>query len=92
MASKTAATIRSDGGVHADQSVASKNKGSPTCGDVAKPSCEHRYDYELVGYDALPAFLQHNEFILHYYRSEWPLKEALLSAFALHNETINVWT
>lgn len=39
-----------------------------------------------------PAFLQHNEFILHYYRSEGPLKEALLSVFALHNETINVWT
>ena len=62
MASKTAATVRSDGGLHADQAVASKNKGRPTGGDVVKPCCEHRY--ELVGYDALPTFLKHDEFML----------------------------
>ncbi|XP_037481827.1 heptahelical transmembrane protein 4-like [Triticum dicoccoides] len=90
MASKTAATMGNGGGVHADQAVALKNKGSPTCSDVAKPSCKHRY--ELVCYDALPAFLKHDEFILDHYRSEWPVKQAILSAFALHNETINVWT
>ena len=90
MASKTAATMGNGGGVHADQAVALKNKGSPTCSDVAKPSCKHRY--ELVCYDALPAFLKHDEFILDHYRSEWPVKQAILSAFALHNETINGWT
>lgn len=52
--------------------------------------CGHRC--ELVSYDKLPEFLKHNEFILHHYRSEWPVKEALLSAFSIHNETINVWT
>jgi len=52
--------------------------------------CGHRC--ELVSYDKLPEFLKHNEFIVHHYRSEWPIKEALLSAFSIHNETINVWT
>lgn len=47
---------------------------------------------ELVSYDKLPEFLKHNEFIVDHYRSEWPVKEALLSAFSIHNETINVWT
>uniref|UniRef100_A0ACD5TUU5 Uncharacterized protein n=1 Tax=Avena sativa TaxID=4498 RepID=A0ACD5TUU5_AVESA len=58
-------------------------------GDVGKRRC---CGHDLVGYDALPDFLKHNEFVLDYYRSEWPIKQALLSAFALHNETINVWT
>ena len=34
----------------------------------------------------------YREIILDHYRSEWPVKQAILSAFALHNETINVWT
>ncbi|KAL6867307.1 hypothetical protein ACP4OV_015331 [Aristida adscensionis] len=61
--------------------------GRPRC-------CGHgkQQSYELVSYDALPEFLRHNEFILDYYRSEWPVKQALLSAFSIHNETINVWT
>ncbi|CAM0871709.1 unnamed protein product [Alopecurus aequalis] len=66
------------------------SKGGDTGGDVAKRCCGHKH--ELVGYDALPEFLKHNEFVLDYYRSEWPVKQALLSVFALHNETINVWT
>lgn len=47
---------------------------------------------ELVDYDSLPEFLKHNEFILNHYRSEWPLRETLLSVFSIHNETLNVWT
>jgi adiponectin receptor len=66
------------------------SKGSDAGGGVAKRCCGHKH--ELVGYDALPEFLKHNEFVLDYYRSEWPIKQALLSVFALHNETINVWT
>ncbi|RLN41397.1 heptahelical transmembrane protein 4-like [Panicum miliaceum] len=58
--------------------------------DAADKCCGRRC--ELVSYDKLPEFLKHNEFIVDYYRSEWPIKEALLSAFSIHNETINVWT
>jgi len=48
--------------------------------------------YQLLEYHALPPFLRDNEYILGYYRSEWPLKQVLLSIFTIHNETLNVWT
>ncbi|CAN6712435.1 unnamed protein product [Malus baccata var. baccata] len=48
--------------------------------------------YQLIEYHSLPGFLRDNEFILGYYRSEWPLKQVLLSIFSIHNETLNVWT
>lgn len=48
--------------------------------------------YQLVEYHALPGYLKDNEYILGHYRSEWPLKQALLSIFTIHNETLNVWT
>uniref|UniRef100_A0A2P2K4T7 Uncharacterized protein MANES_13G110400 n=1 Tax=Rhizophora mucronata TaxID=61149 RepID=A0A2P2K4T7_RHIMU len=51
-----------------------------------------RVKYQLVEYHSLPAYLRDNEFILGHYRAEWPLKEALLSMFSVHNETLNVWT
>ncbi|XP_008795675.3 heptahelical transmembrane protein 4-like [Phoenix dactylifera] len=56
-----------------------------------RSSC-HETKCELVDYHSLPSFLKHNEFILNYYRSEWPLKQTILSIFSIHNETINVWT
>ena len=48
--------------------------------------------YQLVEYHALPGYLKDNEYILAHYRAEWPLKQALLSIFSIHNETLNVWT
>lgn len=48
--------------------------------------------YQLVEYHSLPGYLKDNEYILGHYRSEWPLKQILLSIFTIHNETLNVWT
>ncbi|KAH0742632.1 hypothetical protein KY290_030625 [Solanum tuberosum] len=47
---------------------------------------------KLVKYEALPEYLQDNEFIRDYYRCEWPLKDIALSLFSWHNETLNIWT
>lgn len=48
--------------------------------------------WHLVEYQKLPLYLKDNEYIVGYYRSEWPLKQILLSIFSIHNETLNVWT
>ncbi|XP_048335132.2 heptahelical transmembrane protein 4 isoform X2 [Ziziphus jujuba] len=48
--------------------------------------------YQLVEYHMLPGYLRDNEYIVGHYRSEWPLKQVLLSIFSIHNETLNVWT
>ncbi|KAG2607446.1 heptahelical transmembrane protein ADIPOR1-like [Panicum virgatum] len=51
-----------------------------------------RKKYKLVSYHELPDYMKENEFILNYYRSEWPILNAVLSLFSWHNETINIWT
>ena len=52
-----------------------------------------RFERRLVKYDELqlPEYLRDNEYILDYYWCEWPLKDAFLSVFSWHNETLNVW-
>ncbi|MCO5559744.1 hypothetical protein L7F22_013346 [Adiantum nelumboides] len=48
--------------------------------------------YRLLDYHACPDYLKDNEFILSYYRADFPLGQALSSLFRWHNETLNVWT
>ncbi|KAI4335667.1 hypothetical protein L6164_014295 [Bauhinia variegata] len=48
--------------------------------------------YPLLSFRELPGYMKDNEFILHYYRANWPLKQAFVSIFSWHNETLNVWT
>nr|BAD28010.1 hypothetical protein [Oryza sativa Japonica Group] len=71
-----------------------EKKGAKEEGVVvaAEAAAERGRRLRLVGYDELPDFLRDNEFIRGYYRAEWPLRDAALSAFSWHNETLNVWT
>ncbi|CAM8922462.1 hypothetical protein QQ045_022246 [Rhodiola kirilowii] len=52
----------------------------------------HEKRYELVSFKELPKYMKDNEFIVNYYRANWPLKQAFFSLFRWHNETLNVWT
>lgn len=48
--------------------------------------------FALVSFWELPNYMKDNEYILRYYRANWPLKQAFFSLFLWHNETLNVWT
>lgn len=82
-----------------DVTVSKNSEGHPHAGqdgDIASPDRAKRLwkkvKYQLVEYHALPEYLRDNEYILRYYRPEWPIKQVLLSMFTIHNETLNVWT
>ena len=46
----------------------------------------------LKTWNTIPDFLRDNEYIRTGYRANWSVKEAFLSLFQLHNETLNIWT
>ncbi|XP_011084126.1 heptahelical transmembrane protein 1 [Sesamum indicum] len=48
--------------------------------------------YPLLSFHELPDYMKDNDYILNYYRANWPLKVALRSLFQCHNETLNIWT
>ena len=60
--------------------------------EEGKQGMRKRKRYGLGEYRALPPYLRDNEYIHRHYRCEWPLPQVLLSAFSIHNETLNVWT
>lgn len=48
--------------------------------------------YGLLSFHELPEYMKDNEFIVNYYRANWPLRQVFFSLFRWHNETLNVWT
>eukprot|EP00257_Ricinus_communis_P011167 XP_002531943.2 heptahelical transmembrane protein 1 [Ricinus communis] len=60
--------------------------------DYETQTSTKRKRYALLSFWELPEYLKDNEFILGYYRVNWPIKEAFFSIFCWHNETLNVWT
>ncbi|KAL8158742.1 hypothetical protein V2J09_000279 [Rumex salicifolius] len=63
----------------------------------ADHSCHHQEEIKVKAlkfcrYEEIPEYMKDNEYIVKYYRVEWPLKHALFSLFQWHNETLNAWT
>lgn len=85
-------------GKEEDQQVSEDSKGVSEVNEN-QPSKEgkgkrlwNKVKYQLVEHHSLPGYLRDNEFIVGHYRSEWPMKHVLMSIFAIHNGTLNVWT
>ncbi|CBZ26412.1 conserved hypothetical protein [Leishmania mexicana MHOM/GT/2001/U1103] len=49
-------------------------------------------DLPLYDLSSIPEWLKGNPFILRYYRAGYTTKQCFKSVFALHNETLSIWT
>lgn len=78
-----------DGGACCDETPPKSPGGSKRAQELWR---KVKKQYDLVEYHVLPEYLRDNEYILRHYRSDWPMKETLLSMFTIHNETLNIWT
>ncbi|KAI4371693.1 hypothetical protein MLD38_010016 [Melastoma candidum] len=65
---------------------------APAKGEDSGGCCKKGRRYGLVSFRELPEYMKDNEFILGFYRANWPISEAFFSLFRWHNETLNVWT
>lgn len=80
-----------DGSLNFDDQSETHNNSNSNSNKLSSGG-KPKKNYRLVSYDELPNYMKDNEFILRYYRAEWPLKRALFSLFQCHNETLNIWT
>jgi channel protein (hemolysin III family) len=62
----------------------------PRRGDDRGSASQSRF--ALYGYHGVPEWQRDNEYIQKGYRAHYTLREAALSMFRCHNETLNVWT
>ncbi|KAK7194046.1 adiponectin receptor protein 1 [Novymonas esmeraldas] len=62
-------------------------------GLAARPSGSTQlFDLPLYDLRSIPDWLKGNPFILGSYRAGYSTKQCIQSVFALHNETLNIWT
>ncbi|KAA8535165.1 hypothetical protein F0562_030168 [Nyssa sinensis] len=77
-----------------DSTVADNNKSKKKNKKKKKKITQSRSKakrYALITFEELPEYMKDNEYILNYYRANWPLKEALFSIVRWHNETLNAF-
>ncbi|XP_050374275.1 heptahelical transmembrane protein 2 [Argentina anserina] len=74
------------------QQQQTKKKQSTSSGNNYNKERKKNSKKMLAKFQDLPQYMKDNEYILDYYRCEWPLKDVIFSIVGWHNETLNIWT